>query len=198
METLFSQGLLGTPQGLAIAGLIGAAFGFWLERAGFGSCRRLTDIFYFRDFAVFQVMFTAVVTASAGLWGLSALGLVNMDSIFRMETFLWPQIAGGAVLGAGFVVGGWCPGTAFVGLASGKLDALLFLLGVGGGILLYAGVYGDLADVTVSGARGLSTLPELLGISPGLTVAAVAAMALVCFKVISIFMKGRIAAEQEA
>ncbi|WP_419190531.1 YeeE/YedE thiosulfate transporter family protein [Saltatorellus ferox] len=198
METLFSQGLLGTPEGLAISGLVGLAFGFWLERAGFGSSRRLTDIFYFRDFAVFQVMFTAVVTASAGLFGLSALGLVDIDSIYRMETFLWPQIAGGAVLGAGFVVGGWCPGTAFVGLASGKLDALVFLLGVGGGILAYSGFHTDLVEFNASGDRGLSTLPDLLGLSPGITVGAVAAVALVCFKAISVFMKSRSAAEPQA
>lgn len=198
METLFSQGLLGTPAGLAVSGLVGLAFGFWLERAGFGSSRRLTDIFYFRDFAVFQVMFTAVVTASVGLFGLSALGLVNIDSIYRMETFLWPQIVGGAVLGAGFVVGGWCPGTAVVGLASGKLDALVFLLGVGGGILVYSGFHTDLLEFNGSGARGLSTLPDLLGLSEGITVVAVTAVALVCFKVISMFMKGRMAAEQEA
>ncbi|MFT5734820.1 MAG: hypothetical protein ACJA2W_003353 [Planctomycetota bacterium] len=197
METLFSRGLLGTTEGFAIAGLIGMAFGFWIERAGFGSSRRLTDIFYFRDFAVFQVMFTAVVTASFGLWGLSAMGLVELDSIYRMETFLTPQIVGGAILGAGFVVGGWCPGTAFVGLASGKLDALVFLFGVGGGCLVYAGFYPQLAEFTSAGSRGIWTLQELVGLPTGAVVALVAAIALVCFKAISLFMNRRSAVEAQ-
>ncbi len=198
METLFSRGLLGTPEAFAVACLIGMAFGFWLERAGFGSSRRLTDIFYFRDFAVFQVMFTAVVTASVGLWGLSAFGLVELDSIYRMETILAPQLVGGAVLGAGFVVGGWCPGTAFVGLASGKLDAFLFLIGVGAGCLLYAGFYPQLVDFTKAGSRGIQTLPEWLGLANGAVVALVAGIALVCFKAISLFMNRPRTTESEA
>ena len=198
METLFSNGLLGTTEAFAMAGLVGIAFGFWLERAGFGSSRRLTDIFYFRDFAVFQVMFTAVVTASFGLWGLSALGLVELDSIYQMETILAPQIAGGAMLGAGFVVGGWCPGTAFVGLASGKLDALVFLLGVAGGCLVYAGFYPELAEFTSSGSKGVWTLQELVDLPTGAVVALVAAIAAACFKAISLFMNRRTAVEAEA
>lgn len=197
METLFSQDLLGTTEGFAVAALVGIAFGFWLERAGFGSSRRLTDIFYFRDFAVFQVMFTAVVTASLGLFALITFGLVELDSIYQMETFLGPQIVGGAILGAGFVVGGWCPGTAFVGLASGKLDALVFLLGTAGGCLVYAGFYPALAGFTSTGSSGVWTLQELTGLPTGAVVALVAVIALVCFRAITLFMNRRAAVEVE-
>jgi hypothetical protein len=37
---------------------IGIAFGFALERGGFGSSRRLAGIFYFRDMTVLKVMFS--------------------------------------------------------------------------------------------------------------------------------------------
>jgi thiosulfate/3-mercaptopyruvate sulfurtransferase len=46
-----------------------------------------------------------------------------------MPTIYGAQVIGGLVFGIGFVVGGWCPGTAAVGVASGKLDALAFLAG---------------------------------------------------------------------
>ena len=42
---------------------VGLLFGFALERAGFGSSRKLAGIFYFRDMTVLKVMFTGVITA---------------------------------------------------------------------------------------------------------------------------------------
>ena len=59
----FKMGLFGDETSLIVAFVIGIGFGFFLERAGFGSARKLTDQFYFRDMAVFRVMFTAIVTA---------------------------------------------------------------------------------------------------------------------------------------
>ena len=56
--TFFSDGRLDTVAAFALAGVIGVSFGFWLERAGFGSSRRLAGVFYGRDFAVIQVMFS--------------------------------------------------------------------------------------------------------------------------------------------
>lgn len=184
METLFSRGLLNAPEGLVMAGLIGLAFGLWLERAGFGSSRKLTGMFFFRDLAVFQVMFSALLTAMFGLLACQALGLIELDAIYRMETFLWPQIVGGLIFGVGFVIGGWCPGTALVGLGSGKLDALVFLGGAGLGGLIYAMFDDNLAGFAASGARGLETLPETVGMRPWLLAFAILGVALLGFLVI--------------
>ncbi len=180
-ETFYGQGTLGSPAGLVAAGLIGLLFGFWLERAGFGSSRKLASIFYFRDFAVLKVMFTAIVTALLGLEALARTGAVDLAGIYRPETFLWPQIAGGLIFGAGFVIGGWCPGTALVGLASGKLDALLFLGGAGMGSLLFAFLYPAIEPFAMSGACGVSTWPEALGLGAGTAAALVLGMALGAF-----------------
>ena len=60
---------------LGIALLLGLGFGFALERAGFGSARKLTAVFYLWDMAVVKVMFTAIVTTMAGLFLLSAARL---------------------------------------------------------------------------------------------------------------------------
>ena len=95
--------------------MIGIGFGFFLERAGFGSARKLTDQFYFKDMAVFRVMFTAIVTAMLGLFYLAACGWVDLSLVYIQPTYLWPQIVGGLLLGVGFVVGGYCPGTSLVG-----------------------------------------------------------------------------------
>jgi hypothetical protein len=172
LATFFGDGELGVPGALLLAGLLGLAFGFWLERAGFGSSRKLTAVFYFRDMAVVQVMFTAIVTAVLGLRALVVLGLADPSAIHHMETFLWPQALGGLVFGVGFVTGGWCPGTALVGLAAGKADAGVFLLGAIAGSLAFAAAWPALEGFMASGAMGVATLPTLpqtLGITPGAT-----------------------------
>ncbi len=182
---LFAQGLLETPLGRIAALLVGLAFGFWLERAGFGSSRKLAAVFYLRDFAVVQVMFTAVATAALGLAALDVASLFDAASVYRMETFLGAQIIGGLLFGAGFVTGGWCPGTALVGAASGKVDALAFLAATLLGSLLYAALWPQLAPLQDVGACGVVTLPELLHLSPGAVAAGIVAAALVAFAAIS-------------
>jgi uncharacterized membrane protein YedE/YeeE len=180
--SLFAQGALDAPVGLVLAAAVGVAFGFWLERAGFGSSRKLTSIFYLRDFAVLKVMFTAMVTAALGLQALSALGTIALDELFVPETIVWPQLVGGLVFGVGFVAGGWCPGTAAVGAASGRIDAVVFLIGAGAGSLLFAGIQPHLGGFLRAGAQDVGSLPDWLGVPPpaaaiGLMVVALAAFA---------------------
>lgn len=184
LATFFAEDRLGTPAAFVLAGVLGLSFGFWLERAGFSSSRRLTGVFYGRDFAVIQVMFSAIVTALLGLRALVVLGLVDLDAVHRMETVLAPQVVGGLIFGVGFVTGGWCPGTALVGLASGKADALVFLAGAALGSLGFAAAWPALADFSVAGACGVCTLPERFGLSPGVTTLLVVGVALAAFVVV--------------
>lgn len=178
---LFAHDLLGTPLGLLLSLVIGLGFGFWLERAGFGSSRKLTAIFYLRDFAVLKVMFSAMVTAALGLQLLAALGYVDLATLYVPESVLWPQLVGGLVFGLGFVAGGWCPGTAAVGLASGKLDALVFLVGACAGSLAFAGLQPQLGDFLQAGTCQIGSLPEQLGVSGPIGALVLAAVALVAF-----------------
>lgn len=129
IETYFSAGSLTTANAFLVSLIIGVSFGWCLEQAGFGSSRRLSGIFYFRDMAVLKVMFSAVVTAMLGLGFAVAFGAISLDSIYIPETILGAQILGGFIFGIGFVISGWCPGTAAVGVVSGRIDALVFLLG---------------------------------------------------------------------
>lgn len=181
---LYDRGLLDTPFGWTAALLVGLAFGFWLERAGFGSSRKLAAVFYLRDFAVVQVMFTALATAALGLVALDLTGLFDASRVYRMETLLGAQVVGGLLFGAGFVAGGWCPGTALVGVASGKLDALAFLAATLAGSLVYAAFWPGLAPLQDVGACGVVTLPGLLHLSQGVVAAIVVAIALLAFTAI--------------
>jgi uncharacterized membrane protein YedE/YeeE len=126
---------------LLVAIGIGFLFGFVLERAGFGDSRNLTSIFYFRDMRVLRVMFSALVTAMLGLVILNRFGLFDYALLLEyslLQTYFWPQLVGGVLFGLGFLVGGYCPGTAIVGVASGKIDSLVFLIGMVFGIDIFA------------------------------------------------------------
>ncbi|MDD5597675.1 MAG: YeeE/YedE thiosulfate transporter family protein, partial [Victivallaceae bacterium] len=115
INTFFSQGNLASAPAMFTAGIIGFFFGLLLEKAGFGSSKRLAGIFYFRDMRVLKVMFSAVITAAIGFGFFAGLGIISLDSVYLLKTVYLVQIAGGLLLGIGFAVGGWCPGTAIVG-----------------------------------------------------------------------------------
>lgn len=143
----------------------GFGFGFVLERAGFGSSRKLAAQFYLRDMTVLKVMFSAIVTAMLGLVVLRSLGLVDMDKIYVNPTFVGPQVVGGLIFGAGFAIGGYCPGTSVVAAATGKLDAVAFLAGVGAGILGFAASFPFIEGFATSGGGKRLFLTDWLHLS---------------------------------
>jgi uncharacterized membrane protein YedE/YeeE len=163
-----------------LAVLTGFAFGFVLERAGFGSARKLAAQFYLTDMTVLKVMFTAIVTAMLGMTLLRAVGWVNYDAIWVNPTFLGPQIVGGLIFGVGFVVGGYCPGTSLVAAVSGRLDAIAFLLGTSVGIVGFAGVYDKLAAFAQTGGER-RMLTDWLNLPYGVVALGVAVMAIGMF-----------------
>jgi hypothetical protein len=152
---------------LSIAALLGLGFGFCLERAGFGSARKLTAVFYLYDMAVVKVMFTAIVTAMAGLFVLSSAGLLALSDLYIEPTSFGAQIVGGLVFGAGFIIGGYCPGTSVAAIATGRKDGMLFALGMLAGVMAYAELTPGIEGWIKSTSRGELTLPTITGISMG-------------------------------
>jgi len=144
---------------LIIALAIGIAFGFTLERAGLGSAPKLAGQFYFTDFTVMKVMFTAIVVAMTGAFWLGRIGAIDLRSVFVPETFLLPQLAGGAIFGAGFLIAGLCPGTSCVAAASGRGDGVAVMAGMFAGILGAGLAFSPFFATTAFGAW---TVPQLL------------------------------------
>jgi len=152
---------------LAIAVALGVGFGFALERAGFGSARKLTAVFYLYDMAVVKVMFSGVVTTMIGLFALSAIGVLDLTQLYIEQTNLLAQGIGGLLFGAGFLIGGYCPGTSMAAIATGRKDGLLFALGMLSGVYAYAEFTPQLDDWYKATALGELTLPSLTGIGMG-------------------------------
>ena len=162
---------------LLLAFISGAVLGFIFERAGFGSAKKLTSQFYLDDMSVFKLMFTAIVTTMTGIWLLDIAGLIHIPWLSSSPVFIYPQAVGGLLVGAGFIVGGYCPGTSLVGISNGKIDALFFALGVFCGMLLFAEFYKQLIPFYDSGAMGRQTLYGFFGIPYGAVVIMVLLMA---------------------
>jgi hypothetical protein len=154
----------GIAADLLVALVLGLGFGFCLERAGFGSARKLTAVFYLYDMAVVKVMFTAIVTTMVGLAVLSAAGALAISDLYIEPTAYAAQILGGLLFGAGFIVGGYCPGTSVVAIATGRRDAIAFALGMLAGVLSYAEFTPGVEAWIEATSRGEMTLPALSGI----------------------------------
>lgn len=181
---LYVAGAFGYQTSLIIAVGIGFLFGFVLERAGFGDSRNLTNIFYFRDMRVLKVMFSALVTAMLGLIVLNGLGLFDYSVLVDytlLKTYFWPQLVGGILFGLGFAIGGYCPGTAAVGVVSGKLDAVVFVLGMIAGIWVFAAGFPLWGGFYMSSDLGRLTLWQAFGLSKEIMAIAIALMALGAF-----------------
>jgi hypothetical protein len=174
---LSKLGAFGDEASLIVAFLIGIGFGFFLERAGFGSARKLVSQFYLSDLAVFKVMFTAIVTAMLGVTYLSWAGVLDLRLVYLVPTYWVAQVVGGLLLGVGFVVGGYCPGTSIVSTATGKLDGLVFVAGFAAGTLAFALAFPLVKGIYTAGDLGTKTLPQVLGIPYGILVFGVVVMA---------------------
>ncbi len=173
--------LLGKYGAYFIYLLIGFSFGYVLEISGFANSPKLAAQFYFKELTVLKVMFTAIVVAMVLIFAATGLGLLDYNLIWVNPTYLVPGIVGGFLMGIGFILGGFCPGTSLVALSTFKIDGLFFTLGTLFGIFLF-GETVDFYDLFWhSTYMGRFTLPQWLNLSTGAVVVIVVLMALFMF-----------------
>lgn len=170
------------PWTYVVFGVIGFFFGYVLEISGFGNSKKLAAQFYFRELTVLKVMFGAIVTAMVLLFTMIGLGVVNFSLVWVNPTYLWSGIVGGLIMGVGFIVGGFCPGTSLVSAFTGKIDGIFFVLGVMAGIFAF-GETEWLYDYwwQTSGYLGRFTIMDWLNLPNGVVVTIIVAMALFMF-----------------
>jgi hypothetical protein len=104
--------------------------------------------------------------------------LLDLSQVYLVPTYWAPQIVGGLLLGVGFVVGGYCPGTSLAAVATGRLDGVVYALGIVAGTLTFAGLFPWLRGLYLAGSAGEQTLPQLLQLPYGVVVFGVVLMAL--------------------
>jgi len=113
------------------------------------------------------------------LFGL--FGWLDLSVVYINPTYLWSAIAGGVVMGAGFIMGGFCPGTSFCGAAIGKIDAMLFVGGLFIGVLIFMEAYPLFEKLYYAADLGAPFVYDSLGMSRGLFAFLLIVVALVAF-----------------
>jgi len=161
--------------------IIGILFGTALEQAGFAYSPNLAAQFYLKDMRVLKVMFTAIITAMTLIFLSSGIGILDYTKLFVDPTYLWPGIVGGIIMGVGFTIGGFCPGTSATAAATGSIDALFYLGGIFTGIFVFGETVDSFATFWYGWSMGRFTLPEWLHVSTGTTVVLVILFAFVFF-----------------
>jgi uncharacterized membrane protein YedE/YeeE len=150
---------------LVVALIIGILFGAILEQAGFSTSKKLVGLFYGYDFTVLRVFFTAGIVAMLGVMAFVHYGLLDINLIYINPTYLWSALIGGLLMGLGFVVGGFCPGTSVCAAAIGKIDALIFISGTFLGVIIFAEWYPVFEPLYKAEYLGIPRFYQTLGIS---------------------------------
>ncbi|MFO7672399.1 MAG: YeeE/YedE thiosulfate transporter family protein [Lutibacter sp.] len=191
MGPLIPNGVIPAEWDSIIAILIGIAFGFVLEASGFSSSRKLAGVFYGYDFAVLKVFFTAALVAVIGVYYMDYLGYLDVNQLYVHPTYLWGALIGGIIMGAGFVAGGFCPGTSLTAVAIGKIDAIVYVGGIMVGVFIFSELYTFFEPIYEGYFYGNITLEDSLGINPYWFVFIFSIIAIVAF-VVADFVQKRV------
>ena len=175
---LAKQGIITVTQNSLLAFALGVGFGFVLQRSGFTDSRKIAGVFYLKDLDVPVVMFAAIITGMLCLWGLVALGLIELSQFYFVPTFVMPMVVGGFLMGIGMVNGGYCPGTAAAATVIGRLDALAVLIGILIGDLIFANFFDLWRDFFFSSRLEESRIDQFFGIGLGTAIVLVIVFAL--------------------
>ena len=165
---IISSGLVSPAWDNLFAVLLGMGFGFALESSGFSSSRKIIGTFFGYDFVVVKVFFTAAIVASLGLLYLNYLGLVDYSLLYIQPTYMTSAIVGGIIMGIGFAMAGFCPGTSLCATAVGRIDGLVFFGGMFIGVFLFSEAFPLFENMYYSGAQGAKMINTIFGISPEL------------------------------
>lgn len=181
MGPLIVNDIISSNTNLLLAFFIGIAFGFVLESSGFSSSRKLAGVFYGYDTVVLKVFFTGAITAALGLLFFSLFGWMDLTYIYINPTFLWSTIVGGVIMGAGFIIGGFCPGTSVCAAAIGKIDAMIFIVGIFIGVFIFTEGYPLIESLYKAEYMGNIKISDYFNITDGVMILLVIIAAVAMF-----------------
>lgn len=168
-----------------LAIILGILFGFALQRVGATNPQNIINMLRLTDLNLMKAIFFAIGISSTLLFLLMTLGVIDAGHLSVKSSYIG-VIVGGAMLGLGFAVAGYCPGTSLTALADGRKDALVFVGGGLVGALIYTLVYGSIKGSwlfnTIAGgkvmlATGSDKFQALLPMVPGTLLASVIGIA---------------------
>jgi len=170
--------------------VIGLAFGVVLDRIGATNPTVIGKMLNLTNLNLAKTILMAIGIGSLLMFAGQMLGLVDVGHMSVKSAYIGVFI-GGLLLGTGWAVAGYCPGTGVVAAGTGRKDAWFFIAGGLLGAAAYMVTYpswkawglldkiagGKVTLGTVPGAKyeGLTALPgDVLGIALGLALIALA------------------------
>jgi len=136
--------------------IIGILFGIALSKALATDYNAIIDMFLFRNFHLYGVIATAIVTVTVGVYIFKKIRLKDVDGKpieYPTKPAKKGLVVGSALFGIGWALTGTCPGTAFTQLGEGKLTALFTLVGILVGTVAHS-YYASLANIPVDDTCG--------------------------------------------
>lgn len=130
---------------IILAIILGTAFGFALDQSQASNPQKIINMLRLKDFHLMKVILFAIGFSSLLLFILLAFNIIAAGHLSVKSSYIG-VIVGGAVLGIGFAISGYCPGTGVVAAGRGRKDALFFILGGLVGALIYMLIFGSIKD----------------------------------------------------
>lgn len=175
--------------------IIGLLFGGALFLSGLANPDKIIGTLRLKDFHAMRVIAVFVLVGMLGTWILELAGLANFSV---KPAAMLSVLLGGALLGIGFGLTGYCPGTGLACAASGRLDALVSVVGMFCGALAYIFLYPSVAaPLDKVGAYGKVTLPEVTGIPRAAWVVVLVGIGAIALAVTRPRSEGRVAGPNE-
>lgn len=154
---------------------IGMLFGAALYLAGLANPDKIIGTLKLKDL---HAMKTIIVFITLAMIGFRMLDMLNAANYSVKPATTLTVLIGGALLGTGFGMAGFCPGTALACAASGRIDAFLTVLGMFAGALFYILIYPPIvAPLEKIWNLGPVTLPQITKIPEFLWVICLAGIA---------------------
>jgi hypothetical protein len=102
--------------------------------------------------------------------------------VYVNEFYVNAAVAGGVIMGAGFIMGGFCPGTGISAMSIGKIDAIVYIAGGLTGAFIFAETYPLVEKFANSTYKGPVKIHEALGINAGLFILLLIIAAAIMFR----------------
>ena len=140
---------------------VGGVFGMALILAELADPDRIIGTLRLKDFHAMRTIAMFVLTSMVGVYVLTQAGMANLSI---KPAIMIPVSVGGALLGFGFGMTGFCPGTGLACAAAGRGDAWISVIGMFFGAAAFIFISPHiLPSMSSMWDYGKTTLPEFTG-----------------------------------